>query len=240
MYIGILTMPRIFLFLYLLFSCGILHAQDFGDRFYPLEGFRSLGIAAGLDTFIPLSTNTEKESSRVHFNAPSVGIEYRELNTRVNVSYTPYSLQGKNTSALTISVLSMYDFPIGMSQNNRNWLIPVVLSTNYVRVGLPEGSSQDFNIASVGLGSGLKYRTIQQLFALQVQAVGIFHYSSEGFGFENGTSLTAGAEIQFLLPEIAGEGLVLGYQFLYQQWTMKNSQWNYGRTTHGLFIGIFF
>ena len=233
-------MLRIVLTLCLLLPCGILHTQDFGDRFYPLEGFRSLGIAAGLDDFSPLSSNTEQESSRVHYNAPTVGIEYREMNTRVNISYTPYSLQGKNTSSLSILVVSMYDVPIRISPGNRNWIIPLVLSTNYVKAGSPEKSSHDFNIASIGVGSGLKYRTIQQLFALQLQALGIIHYCSEGFGIDNGTSLAAGAEIQFLFPEIVGDGLVVGYQFMHQQWTMKNSEWNYKRTTHGPFVGIFF
>ncbi|MDE3058367.1 MAG: hypothetical protein KGJ59_10470 [Bacteroidota bacterium] len=220
--------------------CSSVYAQEFGEENTRLSDFRSIGIGAAAHRFEAAASNSLPDSLRIHFSAAAGIIEYRDLNTHIAFSYTPYTINGTSQAALSLSAESSYDIPLSRGRESQRFFFPIVISANYVEASGSSHLTQNFNIGSFGIGAGLKYRYVGDSFGAQVFGAGSILISSQGFSVETGTSTAALAEASLLLPGIIGEGVIVGYRFEIQSWRLSSAVYNYRREFQGPFVGIFF
>ncbi|MCX6136070.1 MAG: hypothetical protein NTV54_01050 [Ignavibacteriales bacterium] len=217
-----------------------LQGQDFGETAYDLAAYRAIGGGVSLQHFRPAGGNSLSDSAGIKFSNPQIHAEYRDPDTRIVLGYSSYLLKGKSGAALSCEIESRREFPLIRGNRRSGLFLPVCLSTNYVRAANTANSIRDVNIVSLGLGTGLDARLIQRNFGVEVRGSGVFHYSTQSFSVDDGTSNLFSGEIVILLPELVGRGLVIGYHYEFQTWKMKRSDLNYQREIHGPFLDIFF
>jgi hypothetical protein len=219
---------------------SFLYSQEFGFGYPDLEDYRSLGVGVAAQQFKPASGNSLADSSRIHFNTPLYLAEYRQLGLRIAFGYEPYILRGEEHTALSLEAESAYDIRITGGMYRNGVFLPVIVSTNFVEAAGDFGTAEDFNIASVGIGGGLKYRYLSDSFGVEVFGAALIHYSGLGFSTEYGTSSMYVAQLQLLFPDVIGKGVVAGYRFQQQRWLMTDADFDYMRMYQGPYIGIFF
>ena len=59
---------------------------------------------------------------------------------------------------------SMTDISLTANSETGNIFLPVVVSTSYIEASGATNSAKDFNIANVGIGTGLKYKQLSEDF----------------------------------------------------------------------------
>ena len=217
-----------------------LYGQDFGYSYYNITDFRSLGVSYNFQNFSPISIATIPDSLRIRFTTNLPAIEYREVGTRIAIGYQEYVLQGRTLSSFSVYMESANDFPLTGKEQQNGFFIPIKLSANYVKAENPFPGQRNFDVGSLGIGGGLKYRFVTRRFAVQAFGMGALHFSNVGFGTEYGTQTSLTGEVQLIIPEIFYDGLVIGYRYESQQWNMNDSILDCKRYYHGPFIGIFF
>lgn len=218
----------------------VLTSQDFGFAYYNITDFRSLGASYNAQNFYPATTNQLPDSARIRFTTPLPSLEYRELNSRIAIGYQEYSLSGRTVSSFSVYIESGNDVPLSGREQKSGLFIPVKLSANYVKAENPIRGFRNFDIGSLGAGTGAKYRFIAKDFGIQAFAVGAIHFSNVGFGTEYGSMTSLVGEIQFILPNLFLEGAIVGYRYEKQRWNMNDSSLDYERYYHGPYVGIFF
>ncbi len=214
--------------------------QFFDEGFPSLIDFRSIGAGAAAQEFKPRGSNTLPDSSRISFKTPLFLLEYRQMGVRVAFGYSSFRFNNDTRSEISLSAESITDISFVRERDGGNFFLPLILSTSFVQAGGSTNSSKDFNIANIGLGTGLKFRRISEAFGVQLTGVGVLYYSTAGFSVESGSSTAVIAELQFLFREIIGEGMTVGYRFETQVWSMTDKKLNYSRQFQGPFLGIFF
>jgi len=193
-----------------------------------------------VQSFQPRAENTLADSGKIHVTSPLWLAEYRQLGLRIALGFSSYKFNNDSRTEFTIAAESMTDISLSGSSERGNFFLPIVFSTNFVQATGATNSSKDFNIADVGIGTGLKFKQVSENFGIQFTGVGLIYYSTAGFSVESGSSTAAIAELQFLFREIVGDGMTAGYRFEIQKWSMTDKTLNYSRQVHGPFVGIFF
>jgi hypothetical protein len=227
-------------FLLILILLNVLRAQDFGFAYYNITDFRSLGVSYNSQNFYPAGSHAQPDSLRIRFNSGLPFIEYREFNSRVAIGYQKYQLSGRQLTSFSVYIESGNDFPITGREQKNGFFIPLKLSANYVKAETPFHGLKNFDIGSLGLGGGAKYRFLARDFGVQTLAVGAIHFSNVGFGTEYGSMASFVMEIQFIFPNIIFDGLIAGYRYEKQKWNMNDAALDYERYYHGPYLGIFF
>jgi hypothetical protein len=228
------------LFVFLICFANESRCQLF-DEYYPsLADYRTLGISTAIQNFAPAGGNTLPDSAKIHIKTPLWLAEYRQLGLRVAFGYSSYMFDNESRSEVYLAAESITDIALTAASERSNFFLPVVFSTNFVQASGASNSSKDFNIANVGIGTGLKYKHVSENFGVQLTGVGILYYSTPGFSVESGSSTAVVAELQFLFRELIGDGVTAGYRFETQTWSMSDKTQNYTRLFQGPFIGIFF
>ena len=197
-------------------------------------------ISGVAQDFSPRSGNAQPDSAKIHFTAPLFAAEYRQMGLRVALGYSSYKFNSNARSEISFSAESITDVALVRDRDGGNFFLPVILSTSFIQAGGSTNSSKDFNVANVGLGTGLKFKRISESFGVQITGVGVLYYSTAGFSIESGSSTAVIAELQFLIREVIGEGMTVGYRFETQAWSMTDKKLNYSRQFQGPFLGIFF
>jgi hypothetical protein len=219
---------------------NILSAQDFGYEFYNILDYRSVGAGYSFHEFSSSSSNTLPDSARVKITSGFPTLEYRQLGLRIAIGYCSYTVAKKNKSSFSVYAESGNDFAVTGRAERNGLFIPLLVSASYVQA--PGGISgyKDFDVGSLGLGTGVKFRYFARSFGFQISGTAAIHYATEGFSTEYGSSLSYAGEAQFIFPEIFLSGITAGYRYQFQNWNMSNSDLNYQRMYHGLFIGFLF
>ena len=114
------------------------------------------------------------------------------------------------------------------------------MAANYIRAESPNSAAKDFDIGSLGLGTGLKFKHFERSFGVQAFVIGTVYYASKGFSTEYGSQNSVAAEIQCIIPELIYEGIIVGYRFESQRWNMNDVSLNYQRQYNGVFVGFLF
>ena len=205
-----------------------------------LSDYRSVGVSAFAQSFRPLSGNSEPDSGQIRFKTPLWLAEFRQMGLRIALGFSTYNFNNSSRTELTIAAESITDISLIGNPARSNLFLPVVFSTNYVQATGLSNSTKDFNIANIGVGTGLKFKQIGEAYAVQCSAVGLVYYSSAGFSLQSGTSTAAMGELQIIFRGVIGDGFTAGYRFEIQRWTMSDETLNYVRQIHGPFVGIFF
>lgn len=219
-----------------------LWTQDFGYSYTVLTEYRSIGAGYHVQDFRASGSNPLSDSSRISFSTAMPVIEFRQLNSRLAVGYQQYTDRfGKEREAYSVYGESHSDLALdGTAKIKPSLFVPIVVSANYMRAESAERTVKGFDIGSLGVGSGLKYRYFERTFGVQASIVGSLYYASEGFSVEYGSQTSLVGEVQTVFSDILFEGIVVGYRYETQRWNMSNSVLDYQRWYHGGFIGLLF
>lgn len=219
-----------------------LAAQDFGYEYLMLSEYRAIGASYTQQKFFPRSSNTLSDSTAIRFSTPLPFIELRQNNGRLGIGYQTFSdINGKKKESFSVYGETHNDLALNNRKDQKAvFAIPIIVAANYVRAESPNSGSKNFDIGSLGLGIGLKFKHFERSFGLQVFVVGTLYYASEGFSTEYGSQNSITAEIQCIIPELIYEGIIVGYRFESQRWNMNDISLNYQRQYNGFFFGFLF
>jgi hypothetical protein len=145
--------------------------------------------------------------------------------------------QGSRSTVVFSTTLSM---EIQLTRSRPAALVlPLLLAADYTKVQSAEAGTGDFNIGSLGAGLGLRYRVASGSMEWVLSATGTAQYSFEGFRPVYGFSAVALGEMSVLWKKIGiGDGLVVGYRFRYQKWSMQEDILDYRVLAHGPYVGV--
>ncbi|NUN70095.1 MAG: hypothetical protein HUU02_10340 [Bacteroidetes bacterium] len=226
----------------MLLSAGILRAQDFGYEYAMLTDYRALGVSYYLQQFRPSPGNTLPDSSHIRFSTPMPMAEFRQSDSRLAIGYQTYEdRRGRSREAFSVYASTTSDLPLFPSARSKgNWFIPFMVSATYVRAQSPDAALEDFDVGSLGLGAGVKFKRFTRDLGIEATAAVSLGYASEGFSTDYGTETALTGEVTIILPYVILEGVLLGYRYEQQEWNMNNNGLDYRRQHHGAVIGILF
>lgn len=221
-------------------AASIASAQYYDDREYEPPANRYLNGGFMQRDFQPRSSNPNPDSLAISYDHAMPMIGLRQGNVDISFGYTGYTLNGRSRSTIFFGASFVNEFPI-TGRARTGLLIPAVISVDYTKAESAGPSRENFNIASGGIGTGLKLRHRASNLDFWLQAVEIIHFSTEGFGAGYGFSAATVGEAVLLLPRaLVFDGIVLGYRFRLQTWVLNESRFNYRSLAHGPFIGVLF
>lgn len=206
------------------------------------ESFQRRYISGGAvwDEFTRRSSNTAQDSLAIEFSRVVPVLSLRQGLFEIQAGYGRYSLQGRTRSTVFLHATISTDIVITGSRPGV-LLLPISLATDFTKSEGPGADRDDFNIASIGLGAGLMYRYFTHSVELSVGIREVLHYSFSGFSTNNGFSAATLGEAVAVFPGLlVAEGLVFGYRFRLQTWSMNDTRFNYRMLAHGPFLGVMF
>ncbi len=216
-----------------------LAQYDEPREYRPFEG-RILSLGALALDFQPRPGNTGPDSSLIDFRRVMPVVGFRQGPVEIMLGYTTYSLRNARRSTVLLSAQFSQDVPLAGKRPSA-LLLPLTLTADFTKAEGTGFERENFNIASVGLGAGLKYRYYTRGIEFSMQLIEGAQFASEGLSTGSGFSaLTAGYALVVLHEALLFDGLALGYRFRYQTWAMENTRFNYRSLSHGPFLGILF
>lgn len=190
--------------------------------------------------FRPRWSNTQPDSLRIDYTRIMPTIGFRQGLIDATIGYARYALRGQDRTSVFVSVTVGNEFPLAFSPTHA-LLLPIMIASDYTRSDNTATDKEDFNIGSIGIGAGLKYRFRQPRFEFTVHAAEAIHWSFEGFSTGSGFSAATTAEALFLFRNaLLLDGIALGYRVRYQTWNMNNDAFDYRSFSHGAFVGVMF
>jgi hypothetical protein len=232
-------MLRATILLSLCFVSSTLHAQYYEQ---PYEQASNRFVHAGFlqRDFEPRASNALPDSLTINYGRIMPTIGFRQGLVDITFGYTRFSLRGDNKTSVFAAVNVGNEFPITFGRTHA-LLIPLIISSDYTRADNTGGDKENFNIGSLGIGAGMKYRYRQPRFEFALHAAQAIHWSFEGFSTGNGFSAATIGEALFTFRDaLLLDGITLGYRFRYQTWNMNNDKFNYKSLSHGAFVGVMF
>jgi hypothetical protein len=229
-----------------LFVCGLLLPQGRmigqyreGREYEPSETrFLSLGFFQR--TFRPLASNPLDDSMAIAYERfmPVLGV--RQGPVDVVVGYTRFRLRGISRETVLLAATFRQEISLAGEVGER-LLLPVLLATDFTKAQAAGPQRETFGVASLGVGTGLKFRSTGRGHDASIDVLGVVHYSFDGLGTGSGFSPALIAEANLLLPDaLSFSSLVLGYRLRLQSWKMSEAKFNYHSVSHGPYIGVVF
>jgi hypothetical protein len=158
----------------------------------------------------------------------------------VAFGYTRYTLGGVSRSAIFFGTTVANDIPLAGKMPSA-LMLPVMIAIDYSKAGGVGAERDNFNVASVGAGAGLKYRLFSRDIDLTVYGAELGYFSFDAMSYGNGVSAATVAGVTLQLKRIGVfDGTAVGYRFRLQNWFMKDNNFNYHTLDHGLFVGVIF
>ena len=226
--------------LVLLLVPGVIRAQYEERSSYEPSVARYVTAGADMRLFEPLGNNPVSDSLGVRFRRVMPMIAFHQGLVDVVLGYAPYTLRGQSRSSVFFGTTVANEFPV-TGRRTHTLLIPILLAADYTKAESVGEQRDDFNIGSIGFGGGLKYRYVTPGVELSLHALEVFHFSFEGRGVGTGVSAATLAEGTLLLRDIlVADGLVIGYRFRMQTWSMSDRIFRYRTVSHGPYIGVLF
>ena len=120
-------------------------------------------------------------------------------------------------------------------------MLPFLLAADFMRADASDLQRDNFNIGSIGLGTGLRYRLRVDRTELTAGGVIGAQFSFDGYGSATGSSVLSIVEAVAQLNDVlVADGIVIGYRFRFQRWSMSRETADYQSVSHGLFLGVMF
>lgn len=190
--------------------------------------------------FTPWRQNSLPDSVAIHYKRVMPMVSFKQGMAEVFLGYTTFDLSGSSKS--TILFGGRFGAEVTLAGRRPHALLfPVELAADYTKAEGIGPSREDFNIASVGIGAGLKYRYFSSGVELTLAAEEFAQYASEGIGVGSGFSATTLSEAILRLGDVGIlDGIVLGYRFRLQTWSMSESKFDYRSVSHGPYVGVMF
>ncbi len=223
----------------LLLVCAVRVAAQYEEPadVAPAE-WRYLWAGAAFRTFGPLASNTAPPDVQIDYDAVMATLGLRQGPMDLAVGYASFDQQGESRASIVVNLLYSFPFPI-TGPGPTTLILPIMLGADYTKAEASGPERNTFNIASVGVGTGLEVRHRTSGMEVSVRAGGLVHYSTEAYNFTGGFSAAAVGEAVLLFPRIGIlDGLAVGYRVRYQTWSMSNEEFNYTTFAHGPFVGV--
>jgi hypothetical protein len=190
--------------------------------------------------FRPKGTNTAPDSLAVAYTRVMPLIGFRQGPVDILFGYTPYDLHGASRSAIFFGVTFSGDYVLA-GNRDQALVLPFLVDADFTKSESAGGLHDNFDVGSVGIGTGIKYRSNGDAVDFSAMAAAIIHYSFDGYSLQTGSSPAAVAEVLALLPQVGIlNGLAIGYRFRFQAWTLGNGRYDYRTVNNGVFVGVLF
>ena len=230
--------------MYMIIALNVFGAQSFAQyyeqREYAPSEARYIALGFVEREFAPRGSNSLPDSLTIHYQRAMPIISFRQGTAEFFFGYTTYTLSGSSKSAIIFGARYGAEVPI-VGRRSSALLFPLQLAADYTKAEGIGSSRENFNIASVGIGGGLKYRYVNSStdFSIGVEELG--QYSTEGIGIGNGFSAATLGDAVLMLRDVGPlDGIVIGYRFRLQTWSMNEHNFNYRSVSHGPYLGIMF
>ena len=222
----------------LLLSFSTLQAQYIERLETEPREARYISAGVMMRDFAPLPSNALPDSLRIRYKALMPMIGFRQGPVEFLFGYTSYDHLGGSRTSIFFGTTISSELPL-TGRGPGGLTLPVLLAADYTKSETGGPQKRDFNIGSVGVGMGLKYRHMSRTIDFQLHGEAIAHLSFEGYSGRTGFSAAAIGEAAFMLKNVLVlDGIVLGYRFRYQRWAMGDDEFNYRAITHGPFLGV--
>lgn len=214
--------------------------QYYERRSYEPSAARYIAGGVFFRDFAPRPGNSAPDPLVIRYTRIMPMLMFRQGPLDVTIGYTTYELPGSSRrAAIFLSSTLMNELPVAGSRENA-LVIPVVIAADFSKNEAAGSERDHFNIASIGLGTGLKYRMRGGSVDVAISAVGVMHYSFEGYSIRGGSSPAVLGEAVALFNDVPIlEGIAAGYRFRYQSWN-TGGFFDYRTVNHGIFIGVMF
>lgn len=199
-------------------------------------------VAAGvLDReFLPRSGNTGPDAIAIRYRNYMPVISFHHSAFTVAFGYTRYNRDGGSREGVYFGVMAANDLPVASGRIHA-LSFPISVGADFTKAQAGALRRDDFNIASLGIGTGIRYQYRGRAVDGAVRALGLVHYSFEGLSSGSGSSFAVDADAHLAFKAVhIGEGIVVGYRFRYQQWSMADGRFDYRTSHHGPYLGVLF
>jgi hypothetical protein len=219
---------------------GAAVAQYDEPREYVLSDARFFSAGAMVRDFAPTAGNTTPDSLTIAYRTWMPMLAFHQGPVELMFGYARYTMTGSSREAIFLGTTVTTDLVLAGSRSGA-LLVPFCGAADYSKSESDGAERDNFNIASLGIGAGLKYRAVSPSLEFTVQALGIIHYSFEGLSTGSGSSTAVLGEVRLLSRHIQIlEGLVFGYRYRYQRWALSDARFNYRAIMHGPYLGVLF
>ncbi len=219
-------------------ACMKSPAQYYEPPEYAPSSARLLTAGAMQSEFTPRGSNPVDDSLGISYNTLVPFVGFRQGPVDLSVGYSTYRLRGATQSTVFARMVVSFEFKL-VGERPSALVLPVVIAGDYTKAEGGGTSRSDFNIGSVGIGAGLKYRYYGGGTDFSIQIAQLIHYSFEGFGTMHGYSAATLVDAVLLLPGVLVlDGVAIGYRFRYQTWSMTDDLFDYRYVTHGPYVGV--
>jgi hypothetical protein len=217
-----------------------VYGQYYESREEEESGSRAFTAGLLRFEFTPRPTNTLADSAAIRGAALLPMLAFRQGLVEIYVGYTRFEERGSTRSAVVFGTQVARDIPLG-GPGPGGLALPLMVAADYTKVSSGALQRDDFNLASIGLGAGLGYRSGGPDMEFWIRGVEVFHVAFQGVASGTGTSLTTVGEAGLFLRRVPiGKGLVLGYRVRLQTWSLSDERFNYRALYHGPSVGILF
>jgi len=215
------------------------HAQYLEPGMRPAEISRFFSAGASFRQFVPRSGHPlGPDAISYHAVMPTLGL--RQGPVEFLAAYGRYEREGESHEAILAAATFAMEFPLaGGPRYPLRGL--VLLTTDYTKSEAPGPGREAFNVASLGVGAGMAYRTSGRSVQVALSAAASAQYSFEGFRTGSGFSPLLMGDAVVALPGVPVlDGLVAGYRLRWQQWSMSDDRLRYRSLFHGPWLGVSF
>jgi hypothetical protein len=222
--------------------CSALGCGQYEERRgYEPSIARYVAAGAFARRFEPRSGNPTPDSLVIRYTRVMPFLMFRQGPLDLVIGYTRYDLGGSSRAAVYLGSTYSSDLPLaGEGERGAALVLPLVVAADYTKSESAGSDRDDFNVASVGIGAGLKFRLMEPSYELAVSGAGIIHFSFEGYNFRNGSSPAVVGEAWALFRDVPIlRGIALGYRYRYQSWS-AGGKFDYTTVNHGAYVGVMF
>lgn len=189
--------------------------------------------------FRPGGSNTAPDSLVIRFSRVMPYLMFRQGPVDMTFGYTTYSAGGATRATIFLGSTFATEIPLAGGRGSA-LVLPLLIAADFTKAESAGSDRDHFNTASVGLGTGLKYRVAGQDVDAFIAATAVYHYSFFGYSFDNGSSPAFLGEAAVILRRVPiFNGIATGYRFRYQRWN-TGGYFDYVTTNHGVFVGVLF
>ena len=230
---------RIIAVLVVIAATEVFAQYDEPREYQPTE-LRALSAGLSAIEFRPRASDAASDTAGIQFRTLMPVLDFRNGLMDIYFGYSRFTQSDVSHPAILAGINVGTEVPM-LGHRSSALLLPVVIAADFTRADASGASRNSFNVASIGLGLGLKYRIVNRSVDGWVSTIAVAHYSTAGFSVNTGFSAAFLAEAMAYFPEVPiGEGVSVGYRFRYQTWSMQNASVNYRMIVHGPSVGIAF
>jgi hypothetical protein len=210
----------------------------------PVEGLpmesRFVSLGASWWDFAPLGSNVLPDSSAIRFRRVAPKVAYHDGQLDIAAAYTTYTEGGESHPAIYFGGKFGQEIPLSGHRSSALSL-PLSALVEFTKVEASGPSRQTFNVGDIGLGAGLRYRSVSRTMQFWVEGGGIAALAFDAYTLGNGFCGAAYAEAALLIGDVGPfKGIAFIYRFRWQSWSMSDHEFNYRSLVHGPELGVVF